>query len=583
MEHVDSGAIPSDHVIDVAIIGGGAAGAYCGYRLMKADPQDSPVTAALLAASGRSRLDVRIFENSGRIGGRLWSYRFAHVPSFPAELGGMAFNDSMQNVYGLATSELHLDVRRFKTYDKTYLNYLRRHRFDDSAYTADPKKLGKRAASWYPREVPYFLDKEDRWQAPGEILVRILKQSLPAHIRGYADEWFQLTGGDDVSRIFPLLYQTQEELRTAHVNYGSESSLKGEPFNDTGLWNLLHQTLGVEAYYLVYQAGGINTAVRNWNLYDAFFFHVMFGARPFYTPTAGYDTVPKTLVERFHRNGGHLHLRQRLLAVTRTERDGEQLLQLVLASPGSTARVQVLARNVILALPQYALENLDSESVIFDDPQFRLDLKAVASLPSSKAFMTYDHAWWRKVPYGPDRELKEPIVDGRSVTDLPMRQCLYVGNEPDDGPGLLMASYNDGPFAGYWDGYLHGSQSGQHSKGEFGDVVPPRDMLEDLTGQLKEVHGFNSIPLPQSSIFHDWMAEPFGGAWHFWNPHVRSWEVLPRIQQPVPGCNAFVCGESFSNQQGWVEGALNTAEMVLERFFGLARPAWVVKNYRFDR
>ncbi|MDQ6807130.1 MAG: hypothetical protein M3065_19710 [Actinomycetota bacterium] len=49
---------------------------------------------------------------------------------------------------------------------------------------------------------------------------------------------------------------------------------------------------------------------------------------------------------------------------------------------------------------------------------------------------------------------------------------------------------------------------------------------------------------------------------------------LPSMINPVPSVPVYVCGEAYSNGQGWVEGALETAEMVLQKHFGLAAPDW---------
>jgi monoamine oxidase len=50
---------------------------------------------------------------------------------------------------------------------------------------------------------------------------------------------------------------------------------------------------------------------------------------------------------------------------------------------------------------------------------------------------------------------------------------------------------------------------------------------------------------------------------------VRSHEVAERILQPIPGWPVHVCGECWSHEQGWVEGALQTAESMLQQHFGL--------------
>lgn len=41
----------------------------------------------------------------------------------------------------------------------------------------------------------------------------------------------------------------------------------------------------------------------------------------------------------------------------------------------------------------------------------------------------------------------------------------------------------------------------------------------------------------------------------------------------------YVCGDCYSTVQGWVEGALNTAEKMLQKHFELAPPAWLGDVY----
>ncbi len=50
---------------------------------------------------------------------------------------------------------------------------------------------------------------------------------------------------------------------------------------------------------------------------------------------------------------------------------------------------------------------------------------------------------------------------------------------------------------------------------------------------------------------------------HFWNRGYKSWEVLEQMTQPVADFPCYVCGEAYSTNQTWVEGALQTAEIVL--------------------
>src|SRR5690348_5652762 len=82
--------------LDVAIIGGGAAGTYAAWRL----------------AQERPDLRVQLFEASGRIGGRLHSVSFPQAPHLVTELGGMRFLDAHRHVSRLVT-HLGLSFRNF--------------------------------------------------------------------------------------------------------------------------------------------------------------------------------------------------------------------------------------------------------------------------------------------------------------------------------------------------------------------------------------------------------------------------------------------------------------------------------------
>ena len=55
---------------------------------------------------------------------------------------------------------------------------------------------------------------------------------------------------------------------------------------------------------------------------------------------------------------------------------------------------------------------------------------------------------------------------------------------------------------------------------------------------------------------------------HQWGLHADDRAVIAAMVEPRE--NLFTCGESFSDYQGWVEGALRSADLVLDKGFGLA-------------
>ncbi len=79
---------------------------------------------------------------------------------------------------------------------------------------------------------------------------------------------------------------------------------------------------------------------------------------------------------------------------------------------------------------------------------------------------------------------------------------------------------------------------------------------------------------PYAAAYRDWGEDPFGGGANFWPQYVDSQDVSKRIVQPVPGKPVYICGEAYSHAQGWVEGALATAEDMLQNHLGLQPPVF---------
>ncbi|HYE88211.1 MAG TPA: Rid family hydrolase [Vicinamibacterales bacterium] len=56
-----------------------------------------------------------------------------------------------------------------------------------------------------------------------------------------------------------------------------------------------------------------------------------------------------------------------------------------------------------------------------------------------------------------------------------------------------------------------------------------------------------------------------GAGWHTWESGVNSEKVMERMARPFEGERVYVCGEAYSNEQGWIEGALKSVERVMDR------------------
>lgn len=294
----------------------------------------------------------------------------------------------------------------------------------------------------------------------------------------------------------------------------------------------------------------------------------------------GYDSLPREMARRFTGLGGHLLTGHRLLRVCRVAVGGLPLLRLDFTRPDG-APVSFLAHHAVLAMPRRALELLEPDTFLFSSAQFSSDLRSVSPQPAAKIFLGYPQPWWENLG----------IRAGRSTTDLPLRQCYYFGAEgvqpganPANRGSLLMASYHEDAEVGYWSTFLAQPPAPgkdpafppASSNAASEDLEAPAALVEELHRQVAELHGMaGRIPDPSLALYANWTQDPFGAGWHFWNVHTRPWEVIPRMRQPFPDTNLYLCGEAWSTDQGWVRGALHTAERMLQEKLGLPGPPWL--------
>jgi hypothetical protein len=245
-------------------------------------------------------------------------------------------------------------------------------------------------------------------------------------------------------------------------------------------------------------------------------------------------------------------------------------------------------------MPRRALDLLSPHSPKLQEIQPLIS--SVTPRPLFKLFTTYGSPWWRISGYTDADGNFVPVESGRSVTDLPVRQTYYWpksdGTPSIRGRSMLLASYDDGNNVGFWDGLRPqrklGWQEGRSHAvlndpfiGEDDNEIKaadgglnqtwdqykaPRRMVIEIARQLRQMHDLDYTPIVRSAAFRDWGEDPYGGGWNSWNIGVKSWEVRDQIVHPIADCPLYICGEAYSDAQGWVEGALQTADIMLASF-----------------
>jgi len=528
--------------LDVAVVGGGVSGAYSAWRLQSEQ-----------GYAGR----IALFEYSNRIGGRLFTITMNGLPHVKAEVGGMRYIKDQHPVVTSIIDHLKLSTAPFPmgSPDKRigancnlfYLRgkHLRLHEL------ADPDK------------VPYNLGWPERGMGPTELQIQVMNNIYP--------NFGNLSLCDQMKiQVF------------------------GQPLYKFGFWNLLYRVLSNEGYQFMKDAGGYEANVANACAVTQLPATEYGDNTEFLTLRDGYDQLPITLARRFQEMPGVLPAEQRVLMNHRLVRidieEGEypyilhfeptvteKHITRVRPAGGSEGPRRVRAKKVILAMPRRSLELIQSE--FFNDPFLRENLPSVLIQSAFKLFLAYERPWWRALG----------LVAGRSVTDLPVRQIYYFGTEAEQPGGnpwfnsLLMASYNDIGTVPFWKGLEEGkpycgyTPSCGANTGTLapGNLPATDQMVRIAHKQVEEVHGLPEIPPPYAAVYHSWNEDPYGGGWHEWKAGFRLDEIMCRMRKPVPKEDIFIVGEAYSYYQGWVEGALDTAESALQDFFGLKPPPWL--------
>ncbi|MFS6827145.1 flavin monoamine oxidase family protein [Cyanobium sp. ATX-6F1] len=511
---------------DVAIIGGGVAGNYTAWRLIKDQPE----------------LNIVVIEQSARLGGRLYSEHVSGIESVQVEHGGMRFSRN-HKLLGHLVDYLGLPTRPFKSVlANNNPIFIRGHHT-----SLDKIKAGDK--------VPYRIPAELGTNNPGEI--------VPASI---------------------LLFLSKQGMRPSQsrgiIDCLEEASFNGKSFKELSFKELLENVCSPEvlAYYNDVHGYWVDTHA------DVSARELLLGFLPFVsdsdtiTISTGMQSLPSKLAELASQHGCKYRTSSRLRSIRRSSEQFE------LAVTSDHSNETIVAKRVVLALPPNRIRKIEGLAELA--PRLKDRLNSVVEILAVKTHFVYNSCWWRS----------SQITEGEARTDLPMRQCLYMGsdqsiNNPTNEltsstdsaePSVLLASYTDSDASDYWRNTADKSST---CAGVHGPTDPSlqcsESVIRELTSQLETLHS-QSIKLPYWASMCDWKEQPSGVATHSWRSCYDSAKIIPLIRQPNPSLPLYICGEAFSQEQGWVNGALRSAEAMLRSCFNLQAPSWANSSIPID-
>lgn len=565
----------------IAIVGGGIAGVYTAWRLATAS-----------RAQKRHKFAVTLFECSSRFGGRIQS-QFVPPLRFRAELGAMRFH-STHHLLRAIIDDLGIPARPF---DVTEAHLRVRGR------TLSPTEIVAGACGRCGAGIPFMLRPDERKKSPDALvkdaMMELLKNlSFPDTTHSEAHEYhLRLLEG----RYSP---DTWKFVRK-HAMY------ENIPLRDIGFLNILQHYMSNEAFQLVHDAMSLESVLGNWNAAEAIPWFVSdFAAGDLWMVPGGMSRIVEKMISELESDalGNHSHLVKNAEVTACRQQDDETWK---LWRNGNKDDGEEFD-DVILALPVNALRRITITGIKKEFDRSWFD--DIEPHRLYKIFLLYEHPWW----VGQDL----PGADtGRTYTDLPLRQVYYFhpdwlarcvevatkeqGYTPRDPKwrddfdelvtrwerpvlpslerrihpqwSLVMASYSDEHYVDFWDpprsagssAPIHFSRPGRVSSGDAkklehafedlpNELMVTERIVRKVQQQLREIHG-DAVETPVAGVYKNWSDPPIYAGWHTWKIGAD-----PEKQALAPALKGlYFCGEAWSRDQGWIEGALKTAECVL--------------------
>lgn len=240
--------------------------------------------------------------------------------------------------------------------------------------------------------------------------------------------------------------------------------------------------------------------------------------------------MEQLITELFSRlsssNNVEIMLNKPVSSITSPNKDPNNHENFLEISIVNTADKSLTARNVILALPKNAIQKINMihskilnqllDKNITTEALYRIYAQYPADKKTGKV-------WFHDI--------------AKTSTNLQIKYIIPY----DYQKGIIMISYTDSKYAEYW--------LKQLENGTF---------ETELQRQLSLIFPDKNIPLANEYKHCYWDS----GA-GYWKPGASRIYSLPRINKPFSNENIFIANENFSSHQAWVEGSLESADLVL--------------------
>jgi phytoene dehydrogenase-like protein len=518
----------------IAVVGSGIAGLYCAHRL---------------AARGHR---VTVFEQLSHVGGRIETLNIAGID---CECGPMRFELALQPMLTALAGELGIQFSPFTpargepVHSTTYTLAADEMPREGTAVSLDLLKLG----------IYRILHCPDAKPENDSTLDETVKRpaAVPRWTFAEVIETRDAAGQNAIQQYADSL----DDKDYDHIR--TRATLGGRKLYTMGLWNALDYVLSAGAVSKIREVGTFyhlipeNPSASEWSIFWLRLFGTASDLSTIEGP-GGVSQIVTRLLAQIRALGGSVEITPDAMVVevgpaAQTDR---VRLTIDFQEPGHVLDLEF--DHVILALPRQPLSKLTR----YFPSDVRRYIDGVNGFPLLKAFAILKTPWWGDtIPHAQ-----------KGAHLVPTREVHY--KESPDKVGMVLF-YTDRPANAYWTPYVQVPHLGAQRGG-------PPELRRELAAQLlalktgKEAgpqeRYKSDIDEMEASIvdfaIRDWSKPPFGAASHAWLPGINVPEAMDRLKafnllgQPGRG-NIHVCGEAYSDYQGFIEGSLRSASKTL--------------------
>ena len=292
------------------------------------------------------------------------------------------------------------------------------------------------------------------------------------------------------------------------------------------LFDVASEMFGVEIANLMKSAHGFDDDFRLADAYDSLKLLRPMYHDTYYVMAGGLEQIITKMVEELSALGVDMRLNTKCIGWDS------------LAEKGFSAKLTDFSGKVkaleigkiILALDKWGLTQLKELEPIHN----LLDSVAIVPLTRIYARFPIDKAtgfaWFHGIP--------------KTTTNLPIRMFIPI----DETSGMCMISYSDGYYASQWQNDFIMSDLEINIMKYIRLMFPERNIPDAIW--IQKLHWANGV--------------------HSWRTFVDSDLIYNQIQNPFR--NIYICGETYSHWQGWIEGSLETAAEVCYKITSLDEP-----------